>query len=277
MTPPPRERDYVLGTHDEEIVRLGIQHRVWRPRSLDAWRRAGFTVGQTLLDVGCGPGYATLDLAEIVGATGKVVAIDRSRRFLDVVEETRDRLGLDHVETYERELDLSDEPLPARGADGAWCRWVLCFLTRPRALLARMAAALRSGGVLVVHDYFDYATWRLSPPSTELDEFVAAVMKSWRAAGGEPDIALQLPRWLEELGFRIQSLTPIIDIVPPTSFVWQWPKSFVHSGTSRFVERGELAPERAKAVVDAFDAAERDPHTRLITPALMEVIAVRER
>ena len=46
------ERDYVLGTHDDEVARLGLQHRVWRPCSLDAWRRAGFTVGQTLLDIG---------------------------------------------------------------------------------------------------------------------------------------------------------------------------------------------------------------------------------
>lgn len=275
MPTSPRERDYVLGTHDEEIVRLGIQHRVWRPRSLDAWRRAGFTVGQTIVDVGCGPGYATLDLADIVGTSGRVVAIDRSRRFLDVVESTRERLGLDNVETYERELDGGDAPLPATGADGAWCRWVLCFLRQPRALLARIAAALRPGGALVIHDYFDYATWRLSPPCAELDEFVGVVMKSWRAAGGEPDIALQLPRWLEELGFRIQSLTPIVEIVPPSSFVWQWPKSFVESGTSRFVERGELAPERARAIVEAYESAERAPHTRLITPALMEVIALR--
>ncbi len=26
------DRDYVLGTHDEELERLGLQHRVWRPR-----------------------------------------------------------------------------------------------------------------------------------------------------------------------------------------------------------------------------------------------------
>ncbi len=31
------DRDYVLGTHDDEIYRLGFQHRVWRPRALDAW------------------------------------------------------------------------------------------------------------------------------------------------------------------------------------------------------------------------------------------------
>src|SRR5439155_25174453 len=81
-----QEHDYVLGTHDDEVARLGLQHRVWRPRSLDAWRRAGFTVGQTLLDIGCGPGWASADMAEIVGESGRVVAVDRSRRFLEVVE-----------------------------------------------------------------------------------------------------------------------------------------------------------------------------------------------
>ena len=64
------EGDYVLGTQDEEIERLGLQHRVWRPRMLDAWRRAGIGVGHRIVDVGAGPGYATLDLAEIVGRGG---------------------------------------------------------------------------------------------------------------------------------------------------------------------------------------------------------------
>jgi len=93
------EKDYVLGTHDEEIERLGLQHRVWRPRALDAWRRAGFTVGQTILDVGCGPGYASVDLAEIAGRSGRVVAIDRSRRFLDALESTARSRALKNLET----------------------------------------------------------------------------------------------------------------------------------------------------------------------------------
>src|SRR6516164_179843 len=49
------EKDYVLGTHDEEIERLGLQNRVWLSRAADAWHRAGFDHGQTLLDLGCGP------------------------------------------------------------------------------------------------------------------------------------------------------------------------------------------------------------------------------
>ena len=59
------ERDYVLGTHDEEVERLALQNRVWRPRTLEAWRRAGFTVGQTLIDVGLA--YAFSPPEDVVG------------------------------------------------------------------------------------------------------------------------------------------------------------------------------------------------------------------
>lgn len=52
------ERDYVLGTHDEEVDRLGLQHRVWRPQVLDAFRRAGTAPGSSVVDVGAGPGFA---------------------------------------------------------------------------------------------------------------------------------------------------------------------------------------------------------------------------
>ena len=80
------ERDYVLGTHDDEIYRLGFQHRVWRPRALDAWARAKIGDGAKVIDFGAGPGFATMDLAEIVGPTGAVYALERSRRFLDTLE-----------------------------------------------------------------------------------------------------------------------------------------------------------------------------------------------
>src|SRR5687768_15958181 len=130
------EKDYVLGTHDDEIERLGLQHRVWRPRTTDAWQRAGFTVVQTLIDVGCGPGYATLDLAEIVGPTGRVVAIDRSRRFLDHLGAQLNARAIQHLDTSVRALD--DAQLTAdlpEGADGPLGRREFAFVQKPRALL----------------------------------------------------------------------------------------------------------------------------------------------
>ena len=68
------ETEYILGTNEDEIDRLHLQHRVWRERMLDCWRRAGIGLGQTVVDVGCGPGFASLDLAAIVGPAGQVKA-----------------------------------------------------------------------------------------------------------------------------------------------------------------------------------------------------------
>jgi SAM-dependent methyltransferase len=267
------EGDYILGTEDDEVQRLGLQHLVWRPRVTDAWRRAGFTVGQHIADIGCGPGYATVDLAGIVGRTGRVTAIDRSSRFLERVEQRVQSLALQNVDIVERDLD--EAALPKLNADGAWCRWVFAFLRKPRELLRSIHQTLKAGGKLVIYEYFDYATWRLAPPRPDFEEFVQIVMKSWRENGGEPDIALDLVSWLPEEGFEIQELRPIVDLVSPADFIWQWPSTFVEVGLARLVRLGHIPEDRAAAVRDIFRAAEQDPNSRLVTPGVLEIIARR--
>jgi SAM-dependent methyltransferase len=267
------DKDYVLGTHDEEISRLGLQHRVWRPRALDAWRRANFTVGQTLLDIGCGPGFATLDLAEIVGPSGRVIAIDRSHRFIAALQAALKQHELNNVTEFE--LDLDEADFPSVSADGAWCRWVFTFVKKPRDLLARVSRTLKTGAPFVIHEYFHYSTWRLSPRSPEHEEFVRIVMEAWRADGGEPDIGLALPIWLNDLGFEIKSMLPIVDVISPSNFVWQWPKSFVQSGLRRLVDLGSIQPERAEEILESFMTLEKQPNTLMITPGVLEIVAIR--
>ena len=64
------ERDYLLGTDEEELRRLQAQHDTWHPETADLWERADFSAGQVILDLGCGPGFTSLELAERVGAEG---------------------------------------------------------------------------------------------------------------------------------------------------------------------------------------------------------------
>ena len=265
------ERTYVLGTHDEEIERLGLQHRVWRPRVSLAWRKAGFTVGQTIVDVGCGPGYATSDLAEIVGPTGRVWALERSRRFLDALDALHGPLP--NVERVELDLDVA--PFPDMQADGAWVRWVLCFVRRPREVLHKIAQRIKPGGTIVLHEYFDYRSWRMAPGCPALDEFVEAVMASWRGAGGEPDIALELPTWLAEEGFQIDETLPILEVTRVGTYVHEWPRAFVRTGVENLVKLGHVSAERApvmqREILDRLD----DPGTIVFTPAVLEVRATR--
>src|ERR1700730_11451712 len=114
------ERDYVLGTHEEELARLGVQHRVWRAVALDCWNKAGITLGKRVLDVGAGPGYATVDLAEIVGATGQVIALERSSNFVKALTETCTARSLTNVKIHE--VDLMTDDLPKADYNFSWCR-----------------------------------------------------------------------------------------------------------------------------------------------------------
>jgi ubiquinone/menaquinone biosynthesis C-methylase UbiE len=267
------ERDYVLGTHDDEIERLGIQHEVWRDRAMAAWRRAGFKAGQTILDVGSGPGYATLDIASMVGEHGRVIAVDRSHRFLSVLDARRRERGLDNIDVIESDLD--EVKFGSTIAHGAWCRWVLAFVMRPRDLLAKVAAALEPDGVFVSHEYFDYASWRSMPPSPVFAEFVQATIRNWRRSGGEPDIGLQVPSWLEELGFTVESITPIVDVITPKDFAWQWPASFMDTGLTRLLDLGAIERSRETEFREALDAVANTASMRMVTPGLLEVIARR--
>lgn len=267
------ERDYVLGTNDDEIERLGLQHRAWRPTVLDCWQRAGITVGSRVLDVGAGPGYATVDLAEIVGSTGQVIAVERSRRFLERAEAVCRSRGLGHVQLHE--LDLMIDPLPAEGVNAAWCRWVASFVSSPATLVAKLAAAVRPGGVAIFHEYVDYSTWRLAPPSPALEQFVAHVMASWRASGGEPDIALQLPALLAAAGFTVRFAAPRIFCVSPADHVWHWPASFISVNLQRLLELGRVDEAWVATVRREFTAAESRAGSLMLTPMVLEIVAER--
>ncbi len=267
------ERDYVLGTNDEEIQRLGLQHLVWRPTMLACWQQAGITVGSRVLDVGAGPGYATLDLAGIVGPTGQVIAVERSSRFVQVARAACQARGYDHVQLIE--ADLMSDAMPAEQMDAVWCRWVASFVSSPATLVNRIAAAVRPGGVAVFHEYVAYATWRLAPRRAAVEDFVQHVMDSWRASGGEPDIALQLPQMLADNGLTVRSATPRVSCVSPRDHIWHWPTSFISINLKRLVELGRVDAPWAHAVEREVAAAAVAPETLMVTPMVLEIIAER--
>jgi len=226
--------DYVLGTHDGEISRLGLQHQVWRPHMLDAWMRAGMTSGSKVVDFGSGPGYASLDAAKIVGPAGEVVGLERSARFLCFARRQLERQETSRVRFLE--CDLIEDAIELSGFDLAWCRWAASFVASPRALVRGIADSLRSGGKVVFHEYQSYATWRSIPTSRLIDEFASEVMSSWRASGGEPDIAPSLIPWLTDTGFKLIEVRPLIFAVRPSQFMWQWPAAFGLSNSQRLAD-----------------------------------------
>jgi ubiquinone/menaquinone biosynthesis C-methylase UbiE len=265
------ERSYVIGTHDAEIERLGVQHRVWRASVLDFWRHAGLTEGMTVIDAGAGPGHATMDLAEIVGPHGKVVAIERSRRFVDALERRASARGLSNVRTIE--ADVLDLDWSALDADRLWCRWVLAFVRDPRKAVHGMAQAIRPGGALMLHEYYDYAAWRLAPHSKTFEDYVAKIIASWRATGGEPDIALALPTLLAEAGLVVESVRPQVFAARMNDFASRWPMGFAREFLPTLTESGHITPREAAAIAADLARAEADPNALVVTPGALQIVA----
>jgi ubiquinone/menaquinone biosynthesis C-methylase UbiE len=268
------DADYVLGTHDDEVARLGLQHRVWRPVVTECWQRVGITHGWRVIDVGAGPGYATADLAEIVGPTGSVLAIERSARFLEAARERCRRRGLTNVEF--RQADLMEASLGQLGLDASWCRWVASFVSSPAKLIDNIAGALRPGGLAIFHEYSDYETFRFMPTRPALERFALEVMASWRATGGEPDVARALPGLLREAGMRVIEIHPRVRTVAPREYAWQWPASFIEINVVRLQELGRLTQVEGAEVLREFRAADADPQSWFTTPMFLEIIARRE-
>jgi ubiquinone/menaquinone biosynthesis C-methylase UbiE len=265
------ERDYVLGTHEDEVERLGLQHRVWQPHVLACWQRAGITVGKKVLDVGAGPGYATADLAEIVGPTGQVVAVERSSNFVEALRERIEHRRLTNVKIHE--LDLMVDPLPLGQFDFSWCRWVAAFVSDPTLLVKKLSQVLPSGATAIFHEYGQYDTWRYIPALPHHGLFRDVVVRTWRESGGEPDAGLTVATLLGQHGFVIRLVKPLIFCVKPTEYMWQWASEFVDSYLPRLQQQGHLDQE----FVDQFRAeltrAEKDENSIMMTPLVLEIIA----
>ena len=265
------EKSYVIGTHDAEVERLGVQHRVWRASVLDFWRQGGITTGQSVLDVGAGPGYATLDLAEIVGRAGNVIAIERSHRFLGALQAFAAARGLSNIKTVEG--DLLEYEWPEAIADRAWVRWVLAFVNDPAKIVRGIARALKPGGKLLIHEYYDYASWHLAPRSPLFEAYVAKIIAKWRASGGEPDVGLALPHLLPEAGFEIESVRPVVFAARMNDFAANWPMDFARQYLPVMVDGGDITPAEAGAVRALLDQAETDPNALVITPGVLQIVA----
>jgi SAM-dependent methyltransferase len=265
--------EYVLGTNDEELMRLGFQHRVWGEQAFALWERAGFAPGQTIVDVGCGPGFATLDLARLVGPKGHVIAVDHSSRFLEHLKGQLTAQGIQNVETRLQSVEQLD--LPRESVDAAYARWVLCFLGEAQSVVAAVAKALRTGGVFAVQDYFHYRAATLAPRSAIFTRVIEAVDASWRSHGGDSDIAGRVPGMMQQCGLYVREIHPVFRVARPGSALWDWPTTFFRNYIPVLVQMGLLTSADQEEFNSDWSQRTADPATFFCTPPVFDVIGVK--
>ncbi|MFD7862755.1 class I SAM-dependent methyltransferase [Streptomyces sp. NPDC059783] len=238
--------------HHESVLR---SHR-WRT----AANSAGYLVGELgsgldVLDVGCGPGTITADLAALV-APGRVTAVDTTREILDQAAAVAAERGLDNVEFAVADVHALD--FPDDSFDVVHAHQVLQHVGDPVQALREMRRVCRPGGIVAARDS-DYAAMNWYPASPEMDAWQRLYDRVARANGGEPDAGRRLLSWARAAGFT--DITPTAAawcFATPESRAWWsglWADRTVGSVYAKLaVEGGHATEEQLNAIADAWRA-----------------------
>ncbi|MGA0232224.1 MAG: methyltransferase domain-containing protein [Chitinophagia bacterium] len=263
---------YILGTELSELHRLGYQHQVWSSEARKAWEIAEFSYGQTILDLGCGPGFCTVELGYIVGDEGKVIAVDKSKAFLDYLDKLNESYAL-NIETCNTDftnLGLEDDCL-----DGIYSRWALAWIKNPEETVQRLAESMRSGAVFVAQEYFDWSTFQAVPHRPALEKGIKSILRSFKEQEGDIDVGRDLSKIFYEAGLEIISTRPLTKYALPGDLNWYWPKTFLNIYMPKLEQAGYMTKSEIEDALDAFEGLEYHNDTVIFCPSMIEVIAVK--
>lgn len=265
------DHEYVLGTQSDELDRLRMQHELWADVARSQWSRAGFGAGQTIIDLGCGPGYATRELASLVGAGGRVIGVDVSKRFVEHAQAYASDGTDARVEGVH--ADAQDVSIGEGIADGLYTRWVLSFTPEPGRVIERIAAAMKPGGVVAVQDYVMWTHLLWAPLTETLDILRRSILSMYGAQRADSNVGQIVPPLLAANGFEILEIRPLHRVARPGDPLWQWPTVFFRTFLPKVVEAGHMT----RAEFEAWDAEwrelERTPGAFFMTPPQVEIIA----
>jgi SAM-dependent methyltransferase len=183
---------YTHGHHDS-VLR---SHR-WRT----AENSAAYLLGDLepharVLDVGCGPGTITADLAALV-PHGSVTGLEAAPEVLEQARAAAAQRGVDNVEFTEG--DVHALPFDDDTFDVVHAHQVLQHVTDPVQALREMKRVCRPGGTVAARDA-DYAAMAWHPRLPELDDWLDLYRSVARGNGGEPDAGRLLLGWARKAG-----------------------------------------------------------------------------
>jgi SAM-dependent methyltransferase len=216
--------EYLFGYDAKEFRRLAAQHRVWLPHTQKHWKTGGIQRGDVVLDLGCGPGFASTDLTK---EGVRVLACDRSDKSLRALDARCNQEGIEGIQIYPA-CDALELPEFDVRPTAVYMRWMLCYLGAEKTEALFRKLPLDPAGRLLVHDYINYRSARLKPFS----ESVQSAIETFSRTLPDADIGFALPAILDRCGFEITWKRIVVLAISPGDPEWSWPNEFfeLHAG-----------------------------------------------
>lgn len=196
-----KESESYTHGHPESVLR---SHRRRTAANSAAFLLPHLRSDMTLLDVGCGPGTVTVDLAERL-TQGSVIGVDASDDVLEAARGLADAHGTTNI-TFEH-ANAYELPFEDHSFDVVFAHQLLQHLSDPVAALREMRRVARPGGIVAVRDT-DYGAMTWYPESAELTEWNMLYHEVTHAYGFEPDAGRRLTSWVRDAGFDPATIEP---------------------------------------------------------------------
>ncbi|GHH35888.1 methyltransferase domain-containing protein [Streptomyces candidus] len=237
--------------HHESVLRS----HTWRTAANSAaYLIPHLRPGDRVLDVGCGPGTITADLAELVGPKGRVTGVDAAAGVLVQARTTAAERDLRQVEFAT--ADVHALGFPDDSFDVVHAHQVLQHVGDPVAALREMRRVCRPGGVVAARDS-DYAAMTWFPELPEMRSWLDLYRRVARSNGGEPDAGRRLRSWAKRAGFTdITSSAGVWCYAEPDELAWWsglWADRTVSSSYAALaVEGGHTTADRLAEIADGW-------------------------
>jgi len=188
---------YIIRGGVEGRERLRVLSRVLQPTTLSLFDRVNVKRVMVCLDVGCGGGDVTFDLARMAGSEGRVVGTDIDETKLQLARQEAEAQKLSNVEFQLTDIrETRGEP----EFDLVYARFLLTHLSNPRDALIKMKQLLKVGGLMVVED-IDFTGYFCYPDFPAFSRYRELYIEAVRHKGGDANIWARLPVLLLDAEF----------------------------------------------------------------------------
>ncbi len=261
---------YLIRGGREGYDRLLLLARTRWPDTSALFTRAGVRAGMRCVDLGCGGGEVTLELARLVAPDGAAIGVDMDETKLGLAREEAERRAVPNVEFLSADVNAWAEP---DAYDVVYARFLLQHLSRPGELLARMWSAVRAGGRLIVEDA-DFDGWCCHPANEGFEFFLRTYRETIARRGGDHAAGRKVPGYF--LGCGIPR--PEIGVVQSAWLDEEGkalPWTTLDATQDAILAEGVASPEEVASALDDLARFTRDPTTVISGPRIFQLWSAR--
>ena len=256
---------YVIRGGQLGYDRLQILSRARWPETAALFGRAGLAPGMNAIDLGCGGGNVTLEIAALV-APAQVIGIDMDDVKLALAREAAATRGLSNVRFQAMNLNHWHEDA---AYEVVYARFVLQHLSQPKEMLRRMWEAVRPGGVLIVEDA-DFDGWACHPSRPGFEFFTRTYAEVIRRSGGDHTIGRKLYAYFLEAGIgrpEVKAIQPLETEGEAKSLPW----TTLDATADLIVERSIASRDEVEAALLDLERITNDPGCLITGPRIFQL------